>query len=63
MAWSSKEVTRSVTQLKCLYTHAHSMGGEQEKLEVTSQLETYKLITTTETSWEVPHNWNAATED
>lgn len=58
MAWSSKKVTRSVTQLKCLYTNAHSMGSKQEKLEATLQLESYNLITITKTWWEGPHNWN-----
>lgn len=33
---SCKKVTQSVTQLKCLYTNAHSMGTEQEELEATA---------------------------
>lgn len=36
MAGSSKKVTRSVTQLRCLYTNAHSMSGKQEQVEALS---------------------------
>lgn len=52
-----------MTQLKCLYTNAHGVGGEQEELEATWQLESYNLITISETSWEGPHNWNAAIDN
>lgn len=60
MAQSSKKVTQSVTQLKCLYTNAHSMGSKQEEPETTWQLESYNLITISETLCKRPHNWNAA---
>lgn len=49
MTWSFKKVTKSVTQLKCLYTNAHSTASKQEEQEATLQLESYGLTTITET--------------
>ncbi|PKU43994.1 hypothetical protein llap_5713 [Limosa lapponica baueri] len=41
---SSKKVTRSTAQLKCLYTIAHSMDNKQVELEATMLLENYDLV-------------------
>ncbi|GAB0197903.1 mitochondrial enolase superfamily member 1 [Grus japonensis] len=40
---------RSVAQLKCIYTNAHSMGNKQEDLEAIVQQENYDTVTITET--------------
>ena len=57
---SSKKASRSIAQLKCLYTNAHSMGNKQEELEATVQLESYVLIGIAETWWDESHDWSAA---
>lgn len=45
---------RSMAQLKCIYTNAHSMGCKQEELEAIVQQENYDLVATTETWREAP---------
>ena len=57
---STKKVTWPAALMKCLYTNAHSMGNKQEELEATGLLESYGLITVTETRWGESHNWNVA---
>lgn len=47
-ARSSKKVTWSIAELKCLHTNACNMGNKQEELEVIVELESYNLITITE---------------
>lgn len=45
---SSKKVTLSIGQLKCLYANAYSMWNKQEELEAIVLLENYGLIAITE---------------
>ena len=54
---SSKKVTQTTAQLKCLYTNACSMGNKQEELEATVPLESYNLVAITETWWDKSHDW------
>ena len=52
--------TQKEAQLRCLSTNARSMGNKQEEeLEVTVQLESYDIITITETWWNDSHSWRA----
>ena len=53
---------RPITQLKCLYTNAHSMGNKQEELETVAQLEKYDQIAIMETWWDKSHDWNTIIE-
>jgi len=39
------------------------MGNKQEELEVTVLLESYDIITITETWWDESHGWSAAVND
>ena len=48
-----------MTQLKCIYTNARSMGNKQEELEVTVQQANYDLVAITETWWDNSHDWSA----
>ena len=57
---SSKKVTWSTAQLKCLYTNACSMGNKQEELEVIVQLENYDIAAIRETWWDDSFNRSAA---
>ena len=50
---------RQMTQLKCIYTNARSMGNKQEELEVIVQRTNYDLVAITETWWDHPHDWSA----
>ena len=50
---------RQMTQLKCIYTNARSMGNKQEELEVTVQQANYDLVALTETWWDNSHDWSA----
>jgi len=43
---------RSIAQLKCLYTIAHSMSNKQEELEAIVQQDSYDLVDITETWWD-----------
>jgi len=54
------KVTRPTAQMKCLYTNACSMGNKQEELEAIVLLESYDLISITETWWDESHDWNVA---
>ncbi|KAK4829399.1 hypothetical protein QYF61_003880 [Mycteria americana] len=47
-----REVTGSITQLKCIYTNACSMGNKQEKLEAIVQQENYDIVAIMET-WQL----------
>ena len=40
---------RQMTQLKCIYTSARSMGNKQEELEVIVRQAIYDLVAITET--------------
>ena len=51
---------RSIAQLKCIYTHACSMGNKQEELEAIARQENYDVVAITETWWDDSHNWSAA---
>ena len=51
---------RSIAQLKCIYTNAHSMGNKQEELEAIVQQGNYYIVAITETWWGDSHNWSAA---
>ena len=44
-----QEGNAAKSQLKCLYTNAHSMGSKQEEVETEVQLENYHLTAVTET--------------
>jgi len=57
---SSVNVTWPTAQMKCLYTNARSMGNKQEELEATMLLESYNLITLTESWWDESHGRRAA---
>ena len=39
-----EKVSESVTQLKCIYTNARSMGNKQEELEAIAQLENCDIV-------------------
>ena len=52
--------SKSIAQLKCIYTNARSMGGKQEELEAMVQRERYDLVAITETWWGDSHDWSAA---
>ena len=60
-AHSSKVVCQKA-QLKCLYTHAHSIGNKQEELETVMCLENYSPAAMTEMWWDDSHNWNTTVE-
>ena len=58
---------RQMTQLKCIYTNAHSiytnahsMGSKQQELEVIVQQANYHLVAITETWWDHSYNWRVA---
>ena len=48
-----------MTQLKCIYTNACSMGNKQEELEATAGHANYDLVAITETWWDHSHHWSA----
>jgi len=48
---------RSIAQLMCIYTNAHSMDNKQEDLEAIAQQD---LVTITEMWWDDSHDWSAA---
>ena len=50
---------RQMTQLKCIYTNARSMGNKQEELEAIVCQAKYDLVAITETWWEHYHDWSA----
>jgi len=52
-------VTRPATQLKCLYTNAHSFGNKQE-LKAIVLLENHNIVVVTETWWDDNHDWSVA---
>ena len=47
---------RQMTQLKCVYTNARSMGNKQKDLEVIVR---HDLVAITETWWDHSHDWSA----
>lgn len=55
---SSKKVTWSIAELKCLHTNACNMGNKQEELEVIVELESYNLIAITETWRDESYDWS-----
>ena len=44
---------RQMTQLKCIYTNAHSMGNKQEELEAIVQQANYDLVAMGLHDWSV----------
>jgi len=50
---------RSIAQLKCVYTNAHSMDNKQEELEAIVQQDSYALVAITETWRHSSHDWHA----
>ena len=53
---------RSIDQLKCIYTNAHSMGNKREELEAIVRQGNYDVVAITGTWWDDSHNWSAATD-
>ena len=49
---------RQMTQIKCIYTNACSMGNKQE-LEQTVSQANYDLVAITKTWWDHSHDWSA----
>lgn len=49
---------KPLTQLKCIYTNAHSMGSKHKKLEAIVQQKSY-VFSIMET-WDDSHDWSAA---
>lgn len=47
-----KKVSGSISQLKCIYTAAHSTDNEQEELGATVQQENRGLAAIMETRWD-----------
>lgn len=43
---------KSIAQLKCTYTSAHSMHNKQEKLEAIMQQKSYDVVSITEMKWD-----------
>lgn len=48
-----------MTQLKCIYTNARSMGNKQEELEAIVRQANYDLVDIIETWWDHSHDWSA----
>ena len=53
---------RQMTQLKCIYTNARSMGNKQEELEAIVQQANYDLVAITKTWWDHSHDWSTVME-
>jgi len=51
---------RSIAQLKCIYTNAHSMCNKQVELKASVQQDSYDLVAFTETWWDDSPDWSAA---
>ena len=47
---------RLMTQLKCVYTNACSIGNKQEELEAIVSQGNYDLVAITETWWDHSHD-------
>ena len=47
---------RQMTQLKCIYTNARSLGNKQEELEAIMCQANYDLVAITETWWDHSHD-------
>jgi len=47
---------RRMTQVKCIYTNACSMGNKQEELEAIVCQANYDLVAITETWWDHSHD-------
>ena len=47
---------RLMTQLKCVYTNACSIGNKQEELEAIVHQANYDLVAITETWWDCSHD-------
>ena len=47
---------RLMTQLKCVFTNACSMGNKQEELEAIVQQANYDLVAITKTWWDHSHD-------
>lgn len=54
---------RQVTQLKCIYKNAHSMGNKQEDLEAIVWQANYDFLAIMKTWWDCSHNSSAAMDD
>ncbi|PKU31497.1 mitochondrial fission process protein 1 [Limosa lapponica baueri] len=53
-------MTQPTTQLKYLYTKAHSMSNKHKDLEAIVLLESYDQVAITETWWDESNDWSAA---
>ncbi|RMC21781.1 hypothetical protein DUI87_02650 [Hirundo rustica rustica] len=51
---------KSVAQLRCMHTNAHSMGNKKEELEAMVQQQSYDVVAITETLWDDSHGWSTA---
>jgi len=47
---------KSIAQLKCICTNAHSMGNKLEELEAIVQQDRSYLVAITETWWDDSHD-------
>ena len=50
---------RQMTQLKCIYTNARSMGNKQEELEAIVCRANYDVASITETWWDHSCDWSS----
>jgi len=50
---------RQMTQLKCIYTNARSLGNKQEELDAIVRQANYDLVAITETWWDHSHERSA----
>ena len=50
---------RQMTQLKCVYTNARSMGNKQEELEAIVCQANYDVASITETWWDHSCDWSS----
>jgi len=49
---------RQMTQPKCIYSNACSMGNKQEYLEAIVLQSNYDLVAITKTWWDHSHDWS-----
>lgn len=54
-------LTQKVSQLKCIYINARSMGNKQEVLEPIVLSES-NIVAITETWWDDSHSWSAVVD-
>lgn len=54
-----KSEVKSVAQLKCMYTDAHSRDNKQEELEGIVRQKSHDTVTVMETQWDDSHGWSS----